>query len=91
MYLSRVSGQYSAPTSNLIWALHKSLYGAPARQPAPPATLSMLFLTMCLIYFETLPVGDRGNQKLCTVGLCKIENLGTNIDFAVSKIVWQIV
>ena len=44
--------------------------------PRPPlATLSMLFLAMCMIYFETLPVGKSGNQKLCTVHLYKLKIL----------------
>jgi hypothetical protein len=50
------------------------------------ATLSMLFLTMCLIYFETLPVGDSGNQKLCTIHLSKIAVPGTKSQIADRKI-----
>jgi hypothetical protein len=50
------------------------------------ATPDMLFLTMCLIYFETLPVGDRGNQKLCIVHLSKIAVPGTKSQIADRKI-----
>jgi hypothetical protein len=50
----------------------KKLAVTPAPQPAAPATLSMLFLTMRLIYFETLPVGNRWKLELCTIFLSKI-------------------
>jgi hypothetical protein len=46
----------------------------------------MLFLTICLTYFETLPVGDRGNQTLCTIHLSKIGVPGTKSQIADRKI-----
>ena len=93
---------HAAENPNLIRALRESVYGAlwskrtvlavtPARQPAPLAALSMLFLLMCLIYFETLPAADRMNQKLCTFASSKTAFSGTKRRFAVLKIVWQIV
>ena len=60
---------------------------SPARQPAPLAALSMLFLTMCLIYFETLPMGMSGNQKLRYCMCDQNEIPGTILDLAVFKIV----
>jgi hypothetical protein len=58
----------------------------PARQPAPLANASMLFISTCLAQFEDLPVGDRGNQKLCTVSLSKIAVPGRKSRIADSKI-----
>jgi hypothetical protein len=69
MWLGRPSVQYD-------------IFGAPAR-----ATSNAQYVVPydVVIYFETLPAGDHGNQKLCTVHLCKIKNPGTNVDFFLIK------
>jgi hypothetical protein len=46
----------------------------------------MLFISTCLTQFEDLPVGDRGNQKLCTVSLGKIAVPGRKSQIADRKI-----
>jgi hypothetical protein len=55
-----------------VWGIFRKSAVTPARQPSPLANASMLLISTCLTQFEDLPVGDRGNQKLCTVSLRKI-------------------
>ena len=60
---------------------------SPARKPAPLATRSTLFLSMCLTEFSRLPVGDRGNLELRYCMCDQNEIPGTISDLAVLKIV----